>query len=371
MISRLVLSRGRYTRRIVNVSPRYVQSQALSLSPFVSAGRGEGQHNANSEDGASGRFLFLTVASSILLATSGIVGNSRSVSHCERHPLNSTFVADAVEIAAPAVVNIMSYVDGFLVGGISSGSGFIITDDGLVVTNAHVVMSSTDGKVLVTAMNGKKRTGIIHSLDTASDIALVQLDNDYAGEKYPTVALGTSGKVRNGEFVIALGSPMQLQNSCSFGIVSATARHASELGFTNNRAEFIQTDAAINAGNSGGPLINLHGQVIGINSMKAKGADGISFAIPIDTAAQVIHQLRMHKRVIRPYVGLNMVNFLPSHGAQSQGPKPNVESKGWWGQKKEKVRDAVKEQLFNTQTVQVLVQSVTKDSPADKCGIQM
>jgi len=232
-------------------------------------------------------------------------------------------------------------------------------------------MSSTDGKVLVTAMNGKKRTGNIHSLDAASDIALVQLDNDYAGEKYPTVALGTSGKVRNGEFVIALGSPMQLQNSCSFGIVSATARHASELGFTNNRAEFIQTDAAINAGNSGGPLINLHGQVIGINSMKAKGADGISFAIPIDTAAQVIQQLRLHKRVIRPYVGLNMVNFLPNHSAQSQGPKPNVESKGWWGQKKEKVRDAVKEQLFNTQTVQVLVQSVTKDSPADKCGIQM
>lgn len=271
----------------------------------------------------------------------------------------------------------MSYVDGFLVGGISSGSGFIITEDGLVVTNAHVVMSSTDGKVLVTAMNGRKRTGTVHSLDTASDIALIQLDSDYAGEKYPTVALGTSGKVRNGEFVIALGSPMQLQNSCSFGIVSATARHASELGFTNNRAEFIQTDAAINAGNSGGPLINLNGQVIGINSMKAKGADGISFAIPIDTAAQVIQQLRLHKRVIRPYVGLNMVNFLPSsqgshaHGAQSPGPRPSAEAKGWWGQKKEKVREAVKEQLFNTQAVQVLVQSVTKESPADKCGIQM
>lgn len=342
-------------------------SQNRSFTPVTSSGQvgDEGQRSRG--------FYLLVAVASVLLTAKAIVDPSSSVSPCEKIPLSSSFVADAVEIAAPAVVNIMSYVDGYIVGGISSGSGFIITDDGLIVTNAHVVGSSTDGKVLVTMMNGKKRTGIVHSQDTASDIALVQLDIDFEGEKYPTVEMGNSGKVRNGEFVIALGSPMQLQNSCSLGIVSATARHASELGFTNNRAEFIQTDAAINVGNSGGPLIDLSGRVIGINSMKARGADGISFAIPIDTAVQVIQQLRLHRRVVRPYVGLNMVNFLPSHPTpQTAKPKPSGEApKGWWGQKKEKVREAVQEQLFNTQTVQVLVQSVTKGSPADKCGIQM
>lgn len=265
----------------------------------------------------------------------------------------------------------MVYVDGYLMSGISSGSGFIISDDGLVVTNAHVVASSTDGKVLVTTMNGKKRTGVVHSLDAASDIALVQLDNDFTGEKYPTVVLGSSRKLRNGEFVVALGSPMQLQNSCSFGIVSATARHARELGFRKSRSEFIQTDAAINQGNSGGPLVNLAGHVIGINSMKVQGADGISFAIPIDSAMQIVQQLRLHKRVIRPYVGLNMVDFVPASASEINNQK--AESKrGWWGQKSEKTipRNALKEHLFNTQAEKVLVQSVTKDSPADKCGIQ-
>lgn len=97
--------------------------------------------------------------------------------------------------------------------------------------------------------------------------------------------------------MIAIGSPMQLQNSVSFGIVSATARHASELGLSNNRSEYIQTDAAINVGNSGGPLVNLDGEVVGINTMKVKGTDGISLAIPMDTATQIIDQLVKYGKV--------------------------------------------------------------------------
>ena len=270
--------------------------------------------------------------------------------------LSRYFVVDAIDSVAPAVVNIICSVEGYLVSGVSSGSGFIITEDGFVVTNAHVVASSRDGKVLVTTMNGKKRTGAIHSIDTASDIALVKLDSNFDGERFPTASLGASGSVRTGEFVIALGSPLQLQNSASFGIVSATARHASELGLANNRSEYIQTDSAINVGNSGGPLINLNGEVIGINTMKVRGTDGISFAIPIDTAAQVIRQLMLNRKVVRPYVGLKLANYISGrkekmHGStRSRGINPS--------------------DLLNTQDAQVIVIKVEKNSPAEIGGFQ-
>lgn len=331
--------------------------------------------------------VFLAAALSVGLALNSLGGTK-----CESgRYLTANFVADAIEDVAPAVVNISCFIDGFLLAGVSSGSGFILTEDGYIVTNAHVVASATDGKVLVTTMNGKKRTGVVHSFDAQSDIALVKIDSEYSGEKYPTATLGTSGKLRNGDFVVALGSPIQLQNSCSFGIVSATARHASELGFTNNRAEYIQTDAAINNGNSGGPLVNLQGQVIGINTMKVKDAVGISFAIPSDLASQVIKQLMQYKRVIRPYVGLNMVNFVPARSAQSAPvpAPPAKKSTGWFGRgdsnttapqevpkevpvegKRAKQRRTHMETFYDTQQVQVIVQRVVPGSPAHKCGMQ-
>jgi HtrA serine peptidase 2 len=149
----------------------------------------------------------------------------------------------------------------------------------------------------------------VHSSDPLSDVAILQIDAGDSPREWPTVALGTSSEVRAGEWVCALGSPFSLQNSVSAGIVSAVARHSSELGFPQKGGEYIQTDAAINAGNSGGPLVNLDGQVIGINTMKVDGSVGISFAIPIDTAAQVIEQLLAHKKVVRAYIGMQMINF--------------------------------------------------------------
>jgi len=139
-------------------------------------------------------------------------------------------------------------------------------------------------------------------MDRLSDIALIKIEAS-VGEDLPIATLGRSNKLKAGEFVVALGSPLFLQNSVSFGIVSATARHGSEIGMEKNRTDFIQTDAAINVGNSGGPLVNLDGEVIGINSMKAQGVDGISFAIPIDTASIIVNQLMKNKRVVRPYIG--------------------------------------------------------------------
>lgn len=140
--------------------------------------------------------------------------------------------------------------------------------------------------------------------------------------------------------MIAMGSPLKLQNSVSFGIVSATARHGSEIGAKHryqcfdemynvvistssmiifSRSDYIQTDAAINVGNSGGPLLNTDGEVVGINNMKAQGVDGISFAIPIDTANQVITQLLKHGTVLRPYIGMSMVNYYPSGRGSPSG----------------------------------------------------
>ena len=185
-------------------------------------------------------------------------------------PITRNFVADAAEVVAPAVVNIMTSVESFMVSGASSGSGFIISTDGFIVTNAHVVAQSSDGTVVVTMWDGRKVKGYVHSLDEKSDLALIKIAEPTGGEVLPVAQLGTSSNLRVGEFVVALGSPLQLQNTVTFGIVSAVARHATELGIAKSRNEYIQTDAAINVGNSGGPLVDLNGHVIGVNTMKGK-----------------------------------------------------------------------------------------------------
>ena len=125
-------------------------------------------------------------------------------------------------------------------------------------------MSSPSSDIIITTSEGLKYRAKVHSSDRLSDIALLQvLDAD---REFPVLPLGKSGALRTGEFVIALGSPLTLQNSASLGIVSASSRHSSELGLTQHNTEFIQTDAAINKGNSGGPLVNIRGEFVGINT---------------------------------------------------------------------------------------------------------
>ncbi|KAG3034012.1 hypothetical protein PC116_g4262 [Phytophthora cactorum] len=234
----------------------------------------------------------------------------REGTHLEARPgkvstLSRNFIADAVEKAFPAVVNI-AVDSGYFA---SNGSGFIITEEGLIVTNAHVVARCNRySKIQVTFADGSNYPAVIHSADPLSDIALLQIKSEEVKE-WPMISIGSSSELRAGEWVCALGSPFSLQNSVSAGIISAVARHSSELGYPQKGGEYIQTDAAINAGNSGGPLINLDGEVIGINTMKVDGSVGISFAIPADTAVQVIEQLRKHKKVVRPYIGMQMINF--------------------------------------------------------------
>eukprot|EP00939_MAST-03C_sp_MAST-3C-sp1_P001483 g1483.t1 len=218
------------------------------------------------------------------------------------------FIADAVEKAAPMVVNLQSKIDRKLLFRVhteySSGSGFIVSTKGLIVTNAHVVGNSKT--VDVTLHDGRKFVGVVHSKDRASDLAIVRIV-DAEGIAFPVADIGRSDKLRAGEWVVALGSPLMLQNTVTAGIISAVARQSSELGLPQLRTEYIQTDASINRGNSGGPLVDLDGKVIGVNTMKVAGA-GISFAIPIDTAWQVVQQLCENGRVVRPYLGFSMVN---------------------------------------------------------------
>jgi S1-C subfamily serine protease len=233
-------------------------------------------------------------------------------------PLTRNFVADVVEAVSPAVVNIICTSNGYIPSS-SSGSGFIINKEGFIVTNAHVIGNGDADAIIVTMKSGMKRRASLHAMDISSDLALIKLEDVEGGEDLPVAPLGQSATVRAGEFVIAIGSPMLLQNSASLGIISATARHASELGISNNRSEYLQTDAAVNVGNSGGPLVNLNGEVIGINTLKVKGTDGISLAIPIDIASQIVKQLLLYRKVTRPFVGLKMAEMLTSSDSDAVG----------------------------------------------------
>lgn len=217
-------------------------------------------------------------------------------------------IAEAAAKAAPAVVHITVHLgDMGLFIGEGAGSGVLINPNGTILTNAHVVAGYGNvvykGKVKVSLQDGRTFDGEVVSFDISSDIAVVKINSKIP---LPAAALGSSSKLRPGEWIVALGSPLHLQNSVTVGVISCVERKGSEIGLRGIHGGYIQTDAAINQGNSGGPLLNLDGEVIGINTMKAYAADGVSFAIPIDTAVKVMEQLKKHGRVIRPWLGIKM-----------------------------------------------------------------
>jgi serine protease Do len=177
------------------------------------------------------------------------------------------------------------------------GSGFIVSVDGFVMTNAHVIEGADE--VIVTLTDKREFKARIVGSDRRTDVAVVKIEA--AG--LPSVKLGDASRVRVGEWVMAIGSPFGLENTVTAGIVSAKQRD------TGDYLPFIQTDVAINPGNSGGPLINMRGEVIGINSQiysRSGGFQGISFAIPIDEAVRVADQLRTSGRVTRGRIGVQI-----------------------------------------------------------------
>jgi len=213
------------------------------------------------------------------------------------------------------------------------GSGFIISADGYVMTNAHVVDGAD--KVVVTLPDKREFKAKIVGADKRSDVALVKIE----GTGLPVVRIGDINRLRVGEWVVAIGSPFGLDNTVTAGIVSAKQRD------TGDYLPLIQTDVAVNPGNSGGPLINMRGEVVGINSQiysRSGGFMGISFAIPIDEAMRVSDQLRASGKVTRGRIGVQIG----------------------------RVGQDVAESLGLGKTQGALVRSVEKGSPADKAGVQ-
>ncbi|XP_056411013.1 serine protease HTRA3 isoform X3 [Hyla sarda] len=242
------------------------------------------------------------------------------VSSGHQHPNSPrykfNFIADVVEKIAPAVVHIELFVRHPLFGRnvpLSSGSGFIISDMGLIVTNAHVVTSSNtvSGRqhLKVQLHNGDTYEATIKDIDKKSDIATIKI---YSKKKLPVLLLGHSADLRPGEFVVAIGSPFALQNTVTTGIVSTAQRDGKELGLRDSDMDYVQTDAIINYGNSGGPLVNLDGEVIGINTLKV--AAGISFAIPSDRITKFMTEShdKKFKDGKKRFIGIKMLTITPS-----------------------------------------------------------
>uniref|UniRef100_A0A8C3JZQ0 HtrA serine peptidase 1 n=1 Tax=Calidris pygmaea TaxID=425635 RepID=A0A8C3JZQ0_9CHAR len=250
---------------------------------------------------------------------------------CQEHP-NSlrhkyNFIADVVEKIAPAVVHIelfrkLPYSKREIP--VASGSGFIVSEDGLIVTNAHVVTNKN--RVKVELKNGETYEAKIKDVDEKSDIALIKIDSQ---GKLPVLLLGQSADLRPGEFVVAIGSPFSLQNTVTTGIVSTTQRGGKELGLRNSDMDYIQTDAIINYGNSGGPLVNLDGEVIGINTLKVTA--GISFAIPSDKIKKFLtesHDRQAKGKAItkKKYIGIRMMSLTPRELKDRHKDFPDVVS---------------------------------------------
>ncbi|XP_059515330.1 serine protease HTRA2, mitochondrial isoform X1 [Myotis daubentonii] len=260
------------------------------------------------------------------------------------------FIADVVEKTAPAVVYIEILGRHPFSGRevpISNGSGFVVAADGLIVTNAHVVADRR--RVRVRLPSGDTYEATVTAVDPVADIATLRIQTK---EPLPTLPLGRSADVRQGEFVVAMGSPFALQNTITSGIVSSVQRPAKELGLPQNNVEYIQTDAAIDFGNSGGPLVNLDGEVIGVNTMKVTA--GISFAIPSDRLREFLHRGEKKNSWFgtsgsqRRYIGVMMLTLTPSILAELQLREPS----------------------FPDVQHGVLIHKVILDSPAHRAGLR-
>lgn len=192
------------------------------------------------------------------------------------------------------------------------GSGFIIDKSGVILTNAHVVDQAD--KVTVRLKDGRALEGKVQGVDEVTDLAVVKIN---AGGDLPVATLGSSDSLQVGDWAIAVGNPLGFDNTVTLGIVSTLKRSSAQVGIPDKRLDFIQTDAAINPGNSGEPLLNDQGEVIGINTAIRADAAGIGFAIPIDKAKAIASQLQRGQKVAHPYLGVQMLSLTPEIAKQN------------------------------------------------------
>lgn len=260
---------------------------------------------------------------------------------------NDSFVAAAVREVGPAVVRIDTektvvrrspdpffedpFFRGFFGGpnGMSGlpqeeqllrgqGSGFIIDPSGNILTNAHVVDGAD--RVTVTLKDGRQFAGTVEGEDEVTDLAVVKINA--GSEDLPIASLGDSDQIAVGDWAIAVGNPLGLDNTVTLGIVSTLKRSSATVGIPDKRLEFIQTDAAINPGNSGGPLLNQSGEVIGINTAIRADAMGIGFAIPINKAKEIKDRLVRGEQIAHPYLGVQIATLTPDM-AKRNNEDPN------------------------------------------------
>ncbi len=229
---------------------------------------------------------------------------------------------------------------------VGGGSGFIISSDGLILTNKHVV---ADAKAEYTVLTNdeKKYTAQVLARDPLKDLAIIKIE----ASNLPTVTLGDSSSINVGQTAIAIGNALgEFRNTISVGIISGLARTivASGGGVSEELRNIIQTDAAINSGNSGGPLLNLKGEVIGVNVAVAQGAQGISFALPINEAKKAVQGVRSQGKIVYPFLGIKFATI--TENVQKANNLPV--SEGAWLK------------ASNSES------PIVKDSPADKAGLE-
>ena len=288
----------------------------------------------------------------------------------ERLVTGANFIAEAVERTGPAVVRINAarrvvgrsrpglFNDPFFrefFGDLGvpdqptqrvergTGSGFILDSNGTILTNAHVVEGAD--LVTVTFKDGRELQGEVIGEDSLTDLAVIKVD----ASNLPIVTIGNSDALRPGEWAIAIGNPLGLDNTVTAGIISATGRTSAQIRVPDKRVQFIQTDAAINPGNSGGPLLNERGEVIGVNTAIIGNAQGLGCAIPINQARQIASQLVANGRVDHAYLGIQMQTLTPALKAQINQSNAGVQVQSDTG---------------------VLIMRVARNSPAAQSGLR-
>lgn len=301
---------------------------------------GTGSRNAEYSSGWMGYFAFAAgiaggalllsqrenIVRSLRLPTVSAAARSDDGSNgvSNRHRFN--FIAKVAREVSPTVVRVEILAAGHSIFGgdspiQSNGSGFIVDSSGVILTNAHVVMSArSPNSIRVRLSDDRVFAASVDAVDANSDLATLTIPCD----GLPCLPLGDSNDLQMGEWVVAMGSPLGLTNTVTAGVVSSQHRQCQDLGLHNKQMEYIQTDATITFGNSGGPLVNMDGEAIGVNTMKL--TSGISFAVPINyvksflvTAGEKRRQRRQKtgNRVASPpiprrYLGVTMLTLTPS-----------------------------------------------------------
>lgn len=298
---------------------------------------------------AGGAIAVLAFIAGLILGGS-LTDATEKPSHTEDLITLSDAFADIAEKVNPSVVNIACTElegaptgdddegdqgddEGDLEDQYGFGSGVIIDPSGYILTSNHVIDSA--GKIEVKLSNDKKFVAKLVGQDKETDLALIKVESD---EPLPVAPLGDSDRLKPGQWVMAIGNPFVYDHTVTVGVISALNR---DLG-TNIFDNFIQTDAAINFGNSGGPLLNVKGEVIGINTLISSQGTGIGFAIPINTARDIIPQLKLSGKVSRGFLGLVPQQITPE----------------------------LRQSLELSTTDGIIVASIQKDSPADRAGLK-